>query len=76
MAQLSPRTVDALRVYALSRIPRCQRCPRLIALRLAQKRSAATPATLPDVPQYCHHVVCAPLAERYVPPHGQERIAV
>ena len=76
MAQtVSPRTLDALRVYGLSRIPRCRQCPRLRALRMAQQASTAALPRLPEVPDSCRHEACAPLASRYYPPASLELLA-
>ena len=58
---------DALRLLAVSRIPRCKACPRLAALEeiyLGDARALAGP--LPSVPPYCTHTVCRPLVDRIV----------
>jgi len=55
-----PRDHDALRLFALGRIPRCARCPRYQGLK------AQAPGTpLADVPSNCSYQVCAPLVVRH-----------
>lgn len=61
--------MDGLRLEGLGRIPRCEGCPRYVALctaYLASRAAGPLPAGLPDVPGYCHTPYCAPLAVRYV----------
>ncbi len=61
--------MDAVRLEALGRIPRCEGCPRFAALCAAHAsgvRGGPLPAALPGVPDYCHAVYCAPLAARHV----------
>ena len=60
--------MDALRLVALSRVPRCEGCPRFAALCAAhatRTRGGRLPPSLPDVPEYCHAVYCAPLVARH-----------
>jgi len=60
--------MDALRLLGLSRIPRCQNCPRFAALCAAhdsRMRDGPLPPALPEVPDYCHSAYCAPLAGRH-----------
>ena len=56
----APEELDALRLFALGRVPRCARCPRyrvMLAL-------AGTAAGLPEPPAFCTYQICAPLALR------------
>lgn len=62
---VQPVELDSLRVLALGRIPRCSRCPRYEALRLAVRREASACRALPGVPRFCTYQVCAPLARRF-----------
>lgn len=61
---LGCRDVDGLRLLALSRIPRCETCPRLRALKTAHERGSSLETPLPAVPDGCDHEVCAPLVTR------------
>jgi hypothetical protein len=68
---MAPRSItepavdlDALRLLALSRIPRCGGCHRFEALVDAHDHGPGGYA-LPAVPNHCRHQVCAPLASRW-----------
>jgi hypothetical protein len=56
---------DALRLLALGRIPRCERCERYRALASAHAAPHEPRLTLPAAPGFCVYQVCAPLAARY-----------
>jgi hypothetical protein len=57
---------DALRMFALGRVPRCGRCPRYRALSVAEpNRQDRQLASLPAVPEFCTYQLCAPLVTRY-----------
>lgn len=62
------RGLDALRLVALSRIPRCASCPRFHALYRAYESSAMLGNTLPTAPAACYHQVCDPLVQRFAGP--------
>ena len=53
--------INALRLFALGRIPRCNRCPRYHALVAADAGLPLLPPTLPPTPLFCSHQICAPL---------------
>lgn len=59
--RLFPRRADALRLFAMGRIPRCKQCPRYAALSIAGEPRAP----LPPKPGHCRHEVCAPMARRF-----------
>ncbi len=61
---VAPEELDALRLFALGRVPRCARCPRYGAM-LA---FAVTSAGLPGPPAFCSYQICAPLAARLARP--------
>ena len=56
--------LDALRLVALSRIPRCGDCRRFEALVDAHDHENGG-HVLPAAPDHCTHRVCAPLASRW-----------
>jgi hypothetical protein len=56
--------LDELRLFALGRIPRCNRCPRYRALSGTTAASPGLGYGLPAAPSSCTHQVCAPLVER------------
>ena len=56
--------MDGLRLLGLSRITRCEGCPRLEALRDAWERRSPLHAPWPTPPRDCRHQVCAPLIRR------------
>jgi len=57
---------DALRLFALGRVPRCGRCPRYRALSfVGPNREDRQPEALPAVPEFCTYQLCAPLVARY-----------
>jgi hypothetical protein len=56
---------DALRLLALGRIPRCERCARYRALASTHAAPRGLRLALPAVPDFCVYQVCAPLAARY-----------
>ena len=59
------RNTDGLRLLAVSRIPRCSRCPRLAMLQAVYRRETRAEAQpLPPVPSFCSHTVCRPLVDR------------
>jgi hypothetical protein len=60
-----PTREDRLRLFALGRIPRCARCPRLGVLAAARPATERSRGPLPPVPPSCSHQVCEPLAVRY-----------
>ena len=60
-----PGKTDGLRLFALGRIPRCERCPRYHALSLADPRTGRGRESLPAVPEFCTYQLCAPLAAHY-----------
>ena len=69
---LEPRAgarIDGLRLYAMSRIPRCSGCARFGALLRAHWDTA--PPDLPEVPQHCLNPVCAPIAARFSGANGR-----
>jgi len=63
--RLSREELDALRLLALSRIPRCGGCARFRALDAVRRGALEVPRALPPVPRSCTHVVCEPLAARF-----------
>jgi hypothetical protein len=65
---LSAQELDKLRLLALSRIPRCRGCPRFHALDALRRKHRPPAAALAQVPEFCTHEVCAPLAARYPAP--------
>ena len=65
---LSAHELDKLRLLALSRIPRCRGCPRFHALDAVRRKLKPPGAALAQVPEFCTHEVCAPLAARYPAP--------
>ena len=56
--------LDALRLFALGRVPRCARCPRYRVMLAFE----ATAAGLPEPPEFCTYQICAPLAARLARP--------
>ena len=60
-----PRVGDGLRLVALGRVPRCQRCQRFRAMNTAGAAPGLRVASLPAVPDFCTYQLCAPLATRY-----------
>jgi hypothetical protein len=58
-----PDEEDGLRLFALSRIPRCATCPRLAALEANHGDGAAR--AVPSAPRSCTDEYCAPLVKRY-----------
>ena len=56
--------LDGLRLIGIGRVPRCTGCPRYWLLVEAHE-DAATERGLPEVPAYCTHQICTPLADRY-----------
>lgn len=57
--------LDALRLFALGRIPRCAGCARyhsLVAVHDGGSKGRTGPAAIPVT---CSHQVCAPLIEHY-----------
>jgi hypothetical protein len=63
-----PTREDRLRLFALGRIPRCSRCPRLDTLAAARPSGGRCRGELPPIPPTCAHQVCEPLAVRYGKP--------
>ena len=59
--RLFPRRADALRLFAMGRIPRCRKCPRYEALSIAGEPRAP----LPQKPDGCKHEICAPMTRRF-----------
>ena len=59
------RSVRALRLFALSRIPRCGPCPRYRVFLEAHRHGTSSPAPLPEIPASCTYQVCAPLARAH-----------
>jgi hypothetical protein len=60
-----PSRGDGLRLLALGRVPRCERCARYRVLAQAPEEPAGPLAALPPVPAFCTLQLCAPLAARY-----------
>ncbi len=56
--------MEELELIALGRIPRCTGCPRYAALLAMHAGEHEGHAGLPEVPLFCSHQVCAPLAIR------------
>jgi len=56
--------IEDLTLIALGRIPRCDGCPRYVALVRAHEHGRPTGVALPAVPLACSHQACAPLARR------------
>jgi hypothetical protein len=59
--RLFPRRADALRLFALGRIPRCKQCPRYAALSVSGEPRSPLPAR----PKQCKHEICAPMSRRF-----------
>ena len=60
-----PGVGDGLRLFALGRVPRCQRCQRFRAMNTAGAAPGLHVVSLPAVPEFCTYQLCAPLATRY-----------
>lgn len=56
------RNPQARTLYALARIPRCSRCPRLE--RLIEESRTGSCRVPPAIPAECRHAICAPLFEQ------------
>jgi len=54
-----------LRLLALGRVPRCQRCQRFRAMNTAGAVPGLRVDSLPAVPPFCTYQLCAPLATRF-----------
>lgn len=68
---LAGSRLEELELIALGRIPRCTGCPRyaaLLALHAAGRARDDRARSLPAVPLYCSHQVCAPVAARLTHP--------
>lgn len=57
--------LDGLRLVAFGRIPRCQECPRFMALVESHYGQRHATAEWPAAPASCTHEVCAPLVARF-----------
>ena len=58
--------LDDLRLFGLSRIPRCSGCPRLEALKQVAEGNRVAKVPPPAVPHRCTDQVCDPMVARYV----------
>ena len=63
--------INELRLFALGRIPRCNRCPRYHALVAADAGLPLLLPTLPPAPLFCSHQICAPLVDGGIGSHTQ-----
>ena len=63
--------INALRLFALGRIPRCNRCPRYHALVAEDSGLPSLLPTLPPAPLFCSHQICAPLVNGCIGRQGQ-----
>ncbi len=70
-----PTREDRLRLFALGRIPRCARCPRLETLAAARASGGECRGPLPPIPPTCAHQICEPLAVRYGKPADAPALA-
>ena len=62
--KLDPQDENGLRLFGLSRIPKCAACPRFDGLRHAHAGGSAPEDQLPPVPSWCIYQFCAPLVAR------------
>jgi hypothetical protein len=58
------RDEDGLRLFGLSRIPKCAACPRFDGLSQAHAGGSSSANQLPPVPSWCIYQFCAPLVAR------------
>ena len=56
---------EELLLLGLSRISRCQKCPRLRAFEIARGRGKSLEIPLPPEPDLCTNTICKPLISRF-----------